>query len=135
MASELMDIFYIFIPILLLLSFCIYVHNQRKKTILTLEYLVKVLPAKIMITLVLHFCLNVNSNYQESNRTKKKLTVYKCSMDGKDIVYAKAYFIFSGIHGNNFVISRVTETKISDCLMLIISLTCNNSLCLFMGKF
>ena len=73
MASELMDIFYIFIPILLLLSFCIYVHNQRKKTILTLEYLVKVLPAKIMITLVLHFCLNVNSNYQESNRTKKTL--------------------------------------------------------------
>ena len=99
----------------------------------------KLLPVNIMITLVLHFCLNVNvyihfverhfSNYQESNRTKKKknLTVYKCSMDGKGIVYAKAYFIFCGIHGNNFVILRISETKISHCLMLIISLTCNNS--------
>lgn len=104
----------------------------------------RVLPAKTMITLVLHFCLNVNvyihfverhfSNYQESNSTKKNLTVYKCSMGGKGIVYAKAYCIFCGIHGNNFVISRVSETKILHCLMLIISLTCSNSLCLFMRK-
>ena len=46
----------------------------------------KVLPTKIMITLVLHFCLNVNvyihfverhfSNYQESNSTKKKTLQY-----------------------------------------------------------
>lgn len=55
-------------------------------------------------------------------------------MDGKGIVYAKAYLIFCGIHGNNFVILRVTETKILHCLMLIVSLTCNNFLCLFMGK-
>ena len=52
-------------------------------------------------------------------------------MDGKGIVYAKAYFIFCGIHGNNFVILRISETKISHCLMLIISLTCNNSVYLW----
>ena len=67
-------------------------------------------------------------------KKKKHLTVYKCSMDGKGIVYAKAYLIFCGSHGNNFVILRVTETKILHCLMLIVSLTCNNFLCLFMGK-
>lgn len=67
----------------------------------------------------------------QKKKKTKNLTVYKCSMDGKGIVYAKAYFIFCGIHGNNFVILRISETKISHCLMLIISLTCNNSLFIY----
>lgn len=46
-------------------------------------------------------------------------------MEGKGIVFAKACFIFGGIRGSNFMISRVSKAKISCHLMLVILLTFN----------
>ncbi|TEA41638.1 hypothetical protein DBR06_SOUSAS1510020, partial [Sousa chinensis] len=60
----------------------------------------------IVITLAFHSCLNVKfyihfveshfNNYQGSTKTgQKTLTVHKCSMEGKGIVFANGYFIFA----------------------------------------
>lgn len=52
-------------------------------------------------------------------------------MKGKGIIFAKAYFIFDGIHANILTISNVTEAIIADHLTLITLLTYNN---LFIGE-